>query len=430
MKLKRLCCTAFIAAALAAMAPQAYALRDVSIWAQNEVWKAAAAGVEPTSFSALNARSDVTRAEFCAVAVRLYESGTNKAARVTDEDPFTDTDDIHVVIASSLGLVSGRGDGTFDPDAFVTRQELCVMLGNVRRVVSGENGNLSASGLSAYSDADKVASWAAKDMADMVSAKVISGTSLANGTTLLAPTDTASREQAVIMAMRFLENCGLREAYGVTGTDDKTTSIITPVQPGEAPPSSEDPELSADPKDDENWDTWQPDPDDYPSVDDEPQSAKPVSSKVTAYRPTIQKYAAQYGISDYVRLIEAVMMQESGGEGTDPMQAGSCGYNTLYPRRTNAIPDPEYSIDCGVHELADCLKAAGVQSPTDMQNIRMALQGYNYGSGYIRWAKRNYGTYSAENAKEFSENMKEQLGVRIYGDPQYIPHVLRYYPYQ
>ena len=60
----------------------------------------------------------------------------------------------------------------------------------------------------------------------------------------------------------------------------------------------------------------------------------------------------------------------------------------------------------------------------------MALQGYNYGSGYIRWAKRNYGTYSAENAKEFSENMKEQLGVRIYGDPQYIPHVLRYYPYQ
>ena len=39
----------------------------------------------------------------------------------------------------------------------------------------------------------------------------------------------------------------------------------------------------------------------------------PVSAEVEAYEPLIQKYAKQYGIPEYVELIKAVMMQESGG---------------------------------------------------------------------------------------------------------------------
>ena len=47
----------------------------------------------------------------------------------------------------------------------------------------------------------------------------------------------------------------------------------------------------------------------------------PVSAEVEAYEPIIQKYAKEYGIPEYVELIKAVMMQESGGRGLDPMQA-------------------------------------------------------------------------------------------------------------
>ena len=32
------------------------------------------------------------------------------------------------------------------------------------------------------------------------------------------------------------------------------------------------------------------------------------------------------GVSEYVGLIKAVMMQESGGRGTDPMQASECSF--------------------------------------------------------------------------------------------------------
>ena len=150
-----------------------------------------------------------------------------------------------------------------------------------------------------------------------------------------------------------------------------------------------------------------------------------VSAEVEAYTPYIRQYAEEYGIGEYVELIKAVMMQESGGKGTDPMQCSECGYNTT----GGYIQDPVLSINWGIHTLADSMNLAGVESPVDMEHIRLALQGYNYGPGYIYWAIRRYGGYDVTNALEFSENMKAQFGTSVYGDPQYVYHVLRYYPY-
>ena len=161
--------------------------------------------------------------------------------------------------------------------------------------------------------------------------------------------------------------------------------------------------------------------------DTENSSYTSVSEEVNAYEPLIRIYAQKHGIPDYVELIKAVMMQESGGRGTDPMQASECGYNTRYPNTPNGITDPEYSIDVGIQNLAACLREAGVESPVDMNNIKLALQGYNYGNGYISWAKENYGGYTYANAVEFSTMMAERNGWSSYGDKEYVSHVLRYY---
>ena len=155
----------------------------------------------------------------------------------------------------------------------------------------------------------------------------------------------------------------------------------------------------------------------------------PVSVEVEAYEPLIQKYAKQYGIPEYVELIKAVMMQESGGCGLDPMQAAEGSFNTRYPHEPNGIKDPEYSIECGVQELKAALISAEVENPIDMEHIKLALQGYNFGNGYISWAKTNYGGYSYANAVEFSTMQAARLGWDSYGDTQYPAHVLRYYPY-
>ena len=158
-------------------------------------------------------------------------------------------------------------------------------------------------------------------------------------------------------------------------------------------------------------------------------SYTPVSAEVEAYEPIIQKYAKEYGIPEYVELIKAVMMQESGGRGLDPMQAAEGSFNTRYPHEPNGIKDPEYSIQCGVQELKAALTSAEVESPIDMEHIKLALQGYNFGNGYISWAKTNYGGYSYANAVEFSTQQAQRLGWDSYGDTQYPAHVLRYYPY-
>lgn len=154
----------------------------------------------------------------------------------------------------------------------------------------------------------------------------------------------------------------------------------------------------------------------------------PVNEEVKAYEPIIQQYAREHGIGDYVLLIEAVMMLESGGRGTDPMQCSECPFNTRYPNTPGAITDPEYSINVGIQNLADCLQIAQSESPMDIDAIKLALQGYNYGQGYITWAINKYGGYSKANAVEFSLKTAEQLGWERYGNMDYVPLVLQYYP--
>ena len=157
------------------------------------------------------------------------------------------------------------------------------------------------------------------------------------------------------------------------------------------------------------------------------QSSEPLSAEVLAHTQVIQRYASEFGIPEYVSVIQAIMMQESGGRGTDPMQASECPYNTQYPNTPGAIQDADYSIKVGVQYYADCVREAGCKSPQDMDKLKLSLQGYNYGNGYITWAIRKHGGYSEANALQFSQEQAAAHGWPRYGDPEYVPHVLRYY---
>ena len=163
--------------------------------------------------------------------------------------------------------------------------------------------------------------------------------------------------------------------------------------------------------------------------DEHSVGTEPVSEEVHEHSPYIFAYACEYELEEYVSLIKAVMMQESGGRGDDPMQASECSYNTKYPKSPNGITDPEYSIDVGIQYLKECLELSGVKDPDDIECISLALQGYNFGTGYISWTRAKYGGYSQLSAMEFSEYMAEQMGWESYGDPYYVSHVLQYWIY-
>jgi soluble lytic murein transglycosylase-like protein len=139
-----------------------------------------------------------------------------------------------------------------------------------------------------------------------------------------------------------------------------------------------------------------------------------VSKDVLRWEPLVRKYAKQYGLESYVGILLALIQQESSGTQLDVMQSSeSIG---LPP---GAITDPEYSIQVGMKHFDKVLRMAD-------GDIRLALQSYNFGTGFIDYAKAR-GGYSKEVAIAFSRMQAAKLGWSRYGDVNYVDHVLRYY---
>ena len=55
------------------------------------------------------------------------------------------------------------------------------------------------------------------------------------------------------------------------------------------------------------------------------------------------------------------------------------------------------------------------------------LAAYNMGPGIINYAKKNGINDPREAMSRFSSYMKSKNGYKVYGDPDYIDHVMSYY---
>ena len=147
---------------------------------------------------------------------------------------------------------------------------------------------------------------------------------------------------------------------------------------------------------------------------------------VERYRTDVEAAAMRYGISGYVDVLMAMMAQESGGRGNDVMQSAGSGY-------VHGAVTPESSIDGGVHYFAKCLEKANCTDPQDWAKLEVAVQAYNFGTGYINWLiNRGYSGWTATNAAAYSDYMLQRYqengsNITRYGDKQYIQHVFRYY---
>lgn len=172
-----------------------------------------------------------------------------------------------------------------------------------------------------------------------------------------------------------------------------------------------------------------------------PEPVKHINEACESYRPDMERIASEYGMSDYVDLLLALMMQESSGIGPDVMQSSEGAYNTLYPQVPNGITDVEYSLRCGVQELKYALDKANVQGPSDLKRIRLALQAYNFGAdvyfsymeeqGETAWSQESAEAFAqmASGGRQRSEDdpFRKTAGPWDYGDQNYPDHVLQYY---
>ena len=100
--------------------------------------------------------------------------------------------------AAAAGVTSGTEDRLFSPEGTVTREQLATIL---YRYADTMGDNVAVSGnLNAYTDKDKVGSYAVTPMTWAVEHGIITGTT---GTTL-SPKSTTTRAQVAVMLHRYL----------------------------------------------------------------------------------------------------------------------------------------------------------------------------------------------------------------------------------
>lgn len=197
----------FVAGALtcASMLSGASALSGVSVWASDEVAAAQQAGLEPELLLDLSATKPITRAEFCKVALNAYAALTGFSLMRATESPFSDCDDLDIATAYQYGLISGKSADLFDPDANISRQDLAVVFANLLAVTETPSPEITGYGcIEDYADFSAVSPYAVDPMVTMVDYAIIGGVKI-DSQSLLAPTATATREQALIMVGRFCD---------------------------------------------------------------------------------------------------------------------------------------------------------------------------------------------------------------------------------
>lgn len=101
------------------------------------------------------------------------------------------------------GLASGKGNGKFDPNGNVTRQELAVFMMQMAAYLGKDTSGRAD--LSGFADCAKVPAWSKTYVAWAVDAGLISGKASGDKTNL-APTDNATRAELAVIIRNFVQN--------------------------------------------------------------------------------------------------------------------------------------------------------------------------------------------------------------------------------
>jgi len=172
-----------------------------SEWAQEPVWAAVERGFIPGN---LPFSQPITRAEFAALAVALYDSMNGD---IQGRYYFNDTSDIYVQKAAYLGVVIGVGYDKFDPHGLLTREQAAVMLSRLANAV----GHPLPMRTSNFADSAEISPWAMGAVGSVQLSEVMSGV----GGNRFAPQDVYTWEQSIVTIMRLVDfiELGLTHYY-------------------------------------------------------------------------------------------------------------------------------------------------------------------------------------------------------------------------
>lgn len=206
-----------------------------SAWAGEEIDRAGGSGLLSAALPD-DLRGNVTRAQFCEMALQFTAEAqgydiesflTLCREYLQPGTAFTDcAEHPNAETARALGLVQGRGNGIFDPESNITRQEAAVMLARVYAASGLEVPAQEAS----YTDMDSVADYAKDSVGSVTALGVMHGV----GENCFSPLTGYTGEQCALTFLRLYENDALRAAVSPRFTRAQAQDYINGLTAGAA----------------------------------------------------------------------------------------------------------------------------------------------------------------------------------------------------
>ena len=174
-----------------------------SSWAVDEVSKAIESNLVPFEYQAAFT-FNIKRYEFCSIIVEFLEEyyDTSREEIIKDKNidvtyqAFVDGINEDIAICLHLGIVKGRGNGIFDGDSEITREEAAVMLTNLANYL-GLNTDADEVKLN---DKKEVSEWSMDAVNFVLKNKFMQGV----GNDMFSPKSNITREQTYIIMYRIL----------------------------------------------------------------------------------------------------------------------------------------------------------------------------------------------------------------------------------
>lgn len=167
-------------------------------WAAEAIDALAAKGIiRGTGAEVFTPAANVRRADFVLMLVKALGLRGEAGASFADV-PAGSYYEEEAAIAKSLGIAAGREDGSFDPMAPISRQEMMAMAARALNLAGRPLPEASVSDLDGYNDRFAVAAYAAEAAAALVKAGLLRG----DGSSL-NPAGLTTRAEAAVLIYRL-----------------------------------------------------------------------------------------------------------------------------------------------------------------------------------------------------------------------------------
>lgn len=171
-----------------------------SAWAKTEIDKADKYGLLPASLTGVDYTGPISREEFAELSVKLYQVYTKKTAQPASPNPFIDCTNPEILKSYQLKIVNGTAPNKFEPKASTNREQIAAMLYRAVKAMKPD-ADFSTAGAPIFSDSKSVSNWAVENVKFMSKNNFIGGV----GNSRFDPKGTATREQAIAIAVRVYE---------------------------------------------------------------------------------------------------------------------------------------------------------------------------------------------------------------------------------